>query len=77
MRDIQHATNLVPEVSLTNLPHHRMNPTKHTELKRQVDELPLEVKQQCLVPIDVHSTRTSFGVMPWQGMWVRLRMLHL
>jgi len=39
MRDIQHAIDLVLRSSLPNLPHYRMNPTKHAELKRQVDEL--------------------------------------
>ncbi|XP_058068748.1 uncharacterized protein LOC131218083 [Magnolia sinica] len=39
MRDIQNVIDLVPKSTLPNLSHYRMNPTKHAELKEQVDEL--------------------------------------
>ena len=39
MRDIQHAIDFVPEMTLPNLPHYRMSPTKHAQLQRQVEEL--------------------------------------
>ena len=39
MRDIQHAIDFISRATLPNLPYYKMNPTKHVELRRQVDEL--------------------------------------
>ena len=39
MRDIQHAIDFVPGMTLPNLPQYRMSPTKHVKLQRQVEEL--------------------------------------
>ena len=38
MCDIQYAIDLISG-SLPSLPHYRMNPTEHAELKKQVDKL--------------------------------------
>ena len=39
LRSIQHAIDLVPESQLPNLLAYRMNPSKHAEFKKQVEEL--------------------------------------
>ena len=39
MRDIQHTIDFAPGMTLPNLPHYRISPTKHAELQRQVEEL--------------------------------------
>ena len=46
MCDIQHVIDLTPGASLLDLPHHRIDPTMHIELKRQVDKLSPEIKQR-------------------------------
>jgi len=52
---IQHVIDLTPGASLPDLPHHKMDPTMHIELKGQVDKLSLNQaivfcpnKQPCL-----------------------------
>ena len=42
-----------------DLPHYRKDPTMNTELKEQVD-LSLDVKQQFLVPINIHFYEDKF-----------------
>ena len=32
-RDVQHTINLVPGASLSDFPHHKIDPTMHIELK--------------------------------------------
>jgi len=55
-----HAIKLVSGASLFKLPHHRIDPVKHIELERQLDELSLVIKQLCLVPINIHYYEDKF-----------------
>ena len=58
--DIQHAVDLIPGANLPDLPHPMLNLIEQTECGRQVDELSLEIKQQCIVPNDVHFYEDKF-----------------
>ena len=60
MHNIQDVVDLIPGPSLPNFPHPSLNPTEQTKCKRQVDELSLAVKQQCIVPSDVHFYEDKF-----------------
>ena len=59
-RGIQHPIDLVSGISFLNLPHHRMHLTMYIELKRKVDKLSLEIRQQCFVLINIHFYEDKF-----------------
>ena len=39
MREVQHAIDLIPGSTLTNLPHYHMSPAENEELSRQIQQL--------------------------------------
>ena len=38
-KEVQHAIDLIPGSTLSNLPHYRMSPTENEELSRQIQQL--------------------------------------
>ena len=73
--DIQHVVDLIPGASLPDLSYHRIDHIMHIELKRQVDELSLKIKQQGIVPSDIHFCEDKFWSYIVTKNVVRSRML--
>ena len=59
-RDTQNASELVSGASLPDPPPQRMDTAMHIERKEKVDELSLEIKQPCLVPINIYFYEDKF-----------------
>ena len=70
IRDIQHVIDFASGFSLSNLSHYRMNPTEHTELSRQVNELLWkgfirELKSLCCTHVTHTKRKMAAGGCVW------------